>query len=203
MNRFWRLSPRASRLVVPGALLLALSLSGCAGLLVSGAATGISVAHDRRTTGSVVDDQTIEFKVSNQLTLKLPPGNQIGVTSYNGAVLLTGEASSAQARQRAEVIARGIEPPVRVVYNELVVGRPSSLSSQGNDAVITTKVKAALFQITTIPDFDPSRVKVITARSVVYLMGLVKPAEADAAADVASRVEGVRQIVTLFEYING
>ena len=202
MNRFWRLGPRAGRFVVPGGLLLALSLSGCAGLLVSGAATGISVAHDRRTTGSVVDDQTIEFKISNQLALKLPPGNQIGVTSYNGAVLLTGEASSAQARQRAEVIARGIEPPVRVVYNELVVGRPSSLSSQSNDAVITTKVKTALFQITTIPDFDPSRVKVITARSVVYLMGLVKPVEADAAADVASRVEGVRQVVTLFEYIN-
>ncbi|MDS4021438.1 MAG: BON domain-containing protein [Candidatus Competibacter sp.] len=202
MNRFWRLGPRAARFVVPGALLLALSLTGCAGLLVSGAATGISVAHDRRTTGSVVDDQTIEFKISNQLALKLPPGNQIGVTSYNGAVLLTGEASSAQARQRAEVIARGIEPPVRVVYNELVVGRPSSLSSQSSDAVITTKVKAALFQITTIPDFDPSRVKVITARSVVYLMGLVKPVEADAAADVASRVEGVRQVVTLFEYIN-
>jgi osmotically-inducible protein OsmY len=188
--------------VVPGALLLALSLSGCVGLLVGGAATSISVAHDRRTAGTVVDDQTIEFKVYNELNLKLPPGNQISVTSYNGVVLLTGEASTAQARQRAEVIARGIEPSVRMVYNELVIGPPSSLSGQSNDALITTKVKTALFKINNIPDFDPSRVKVVTARSVVYLMGLVKPVEADAVADVASRVEGVRQVVTLFEYIN-
>jgi osmotically-inducible protein OsmY len=33
-------------------------------------------------------------------------------------------------------------------------------------------------------------------------MGLVRRNEADAAADVASRVDGVRQVVTLFEYIN-
>ncbi|MCK7581475.1 MAG: hypothetical protein MZV65_41510 [Chromatiales bacterium] len=34
-------------------------------------------------------------------------------------------------------------------------------------------------------------------------MGLVRPAEADAAANVASQVAGVRQVVTLFEYISG
>ena len=93
------------------------------------------------------------------------------------------------------------EPPVREVYNELVIGPPSSLSTQSNDAMLTTKVKTALFQITHIPDFDPSRVKVVTNQSVVYLMGLVRPREADAAADKASQVGGVRQVVTLFEYI--
>lgn len=203
MNRCLLHTPRTSRLMVPGVLLLALSLNGCtAGLLVGGAATGISVAHDRRSTGAVVDDQTIEFKLTDALALKLPPGCQVSVNSYNGAVLLTGEVSSEQARKRAEVIASQIQPPVRAVYNELIVGPPSTLSAQGNDALISTKVKTALFQITDIPDFDPSRVKVVTARSVVYLMGLVRPAEANAAADVASRVEGVRQVVTLFEYIN-
>ena len=108
---------------------------------------------------------------------------------------------SAQVRQQAEQIARDLkEPPVRLVYNELVIGPPNSLSVQSNDALLTTKVKSALFQIQ-IPDFDPSRVKVVTESSVVYLMGLVKPVEADASANVASRVGGVRQVVTLFEYI--
>lgn len=184
-------------------LALALALSGCAGILVGGAATGVSVAHDRRTTGAIVDDQTIELKLYDVLNRQLPPGNRISITSYNGTVLLTGEAVSEEARQRAEAIARSFnQPPVRMVYNELVVGSPSPLSAQSNDALLTTKVKTALFQINTIPDFDPTRVKVVTDRGVVYLLGLVRPQEANAAAEVVSQVSGVQQVVTLFEYIN-
>lgn len=183
-------------------VLSTVGLTGCAGILVTGAATGIGVAHDRRTTGTVVDDQTIELKVYDLLNRQLPPGNLISTTCYNGAVLLTGEVTSPQVRLQAEQITRSVEPPVREVYNELVVGPPRSLSAQGNDGVLTTKVKAALFSITNIPDFDPSRVTVVTSQGVVYLMGLVRPAEADAATRVASQVGGVRQVVTIFEYIN-
>ena len=186
-----------------GAALLSLSLSGCAGLLVGGTAVAVSVAHDRRTTGSVVDDQTIEFKLYDALNKKLPPGNRISVTSYNGAVLLTGETVSDAARWQAEEIARHLrEPPVRMVHNELIIGTPVPLSVQSNDALLTTKVKTALFQINHIPGFDPTRVKVVTNQSVVYLMGLVRTNEANAAADVASQISGVRQVVTLFELMD-
>ncbi len=186
-----------------GVLALAFSLSGCAGILVGGAATGVSMAHDRRTTGMVIDDQTIELKLYDLLNRQLPPGNRISTTSYNGTVLLSGEAVSEGARRQAEQIARHFNtPPVRMVHNELVIGPPSSLSVQSNDALLTTKVKTALFQINNIPDFDPTRVKVLTDRGVVYLLGLVRPVEADAAANVASQVGGVQQVVTLFEYIS-
>ena len=184
------------------AVLATTLLTGCIPLLVGGTAVGVGVAHDRRTTGTVVDDQTIELKLYDALNQQLPPGNHINTTSYNGAVLLTGEVVSEAVRQQAEQIARNLsEPQVREVYNELAVGPPSSLSVQSNDALITSKVKAALLQITHIPGFDPSRVKVVTDRGVVHLMGLVKRQEADAAADKASQVGGVRQVVTLFEYI--
>ncbi len=182
--------------------MLAFSLSGCAGFLVGGA-TSISVIHDRRTTGTVIDDQTIELQLNDVLNQQLPPpANHINVTAYNGAVLLTGQVVSIPARQQAEDLARRSHPPVREVYNELVIGPPSALSVQGNDALLTTKVKASLFQIHSLPDFDPSRVKVVTESGVVYLMGLVRPVEADAAAEIASAVTGVRQVVTIFEYIN-
>lgn len=181
---------------------LALFLNGCAGLLVGGAATGVTVVHDRRTAGTVIDDQTIELKLQDALNQQLPLGNHISVTSYNGAALLTGQVISAPARQRAEEIARRIDPPVREVYNELVIGPTLPLSVQGNDALLTTKVKTSLFQINNLPDFDPSRVKVVTENGVVYLLGLVRPVEADAAAEIASRVAGVRQVVTIFEYIH-
>ena len=181
---------------------LALFLNGCAGLLVGGAATGITVVHDRRTTGTVIDDQTIELKLHDALNQQLPPGNHISVTSYNGAALLTGQVISAPVRQQAEDIARRVDPPVREVYNELVIGPTLPLSVQGNDALLTTKVKTSLFQINNLPDFDPSRVKVVTENGVVYLLGLVRPVEADAATAIASQVAGVRQVVTIFEYIN-
>jgi osmotically-inducible protein OsmY len=184
------------------AVLATTLLTGCIPLLVGGTAVGVGVAHDRRTTGTVVDDQTIELKLYDALNQQLPPGNHINTTSYNGAVLLTGEVVSEAVRQQAEQIARNLsEPQVREVYNELAVGPPSSLSVQSNDALITSKVKTALLQITNIPGFDPSRVKVVTDRGVVHLMGLVKRQEADAAADKASQVGGVSQVVTLFEYI--
>jgi len=106
-------------------------------------------------------------------------------------------------RWQAEDIARNLrEPPVRMVHNELIIGSPVPLSVQSNDALLTTKVKTALFQINHIPGFDPTRVKVVTNQSVVYLMGLVRTNEADAAADVASQISGVRQVVTLFELID-
>ncbi|HRF43662.1 MAG TPA: BON domain-containing protein [Candidatus Competibacteraceae bacterium] len=186
-----------------GILLLVLSLSGCAGLLVGGTAVGVSVAHDRRTTGMVVDDQTIELKLYDTLNKRLPPGNQISITSYNGTVLLTGQTVSDAVRWQAEDIARNFrEPPVRIVHNELIIGPPIPLSVQSSDTLLTTKVKAALFQINYISGFDPTRVKVVTHRAVVYLMGLVQRNEANAVADVASQVGGVRQVVTLFELID-
>ena len=183
------------------ALLAALLLSGCAGLLLGGAAVGVSVAHDRRTTGTVVDDQTIELKVFDALNRQLPPGNRISATCYNGAVLLTGEVVSEAIKQRAEAVVRGVTPPIREVYNELAVASPRPFTERSNDGLLTAKVKSALFQVR-IADFDPTRVKVVTERGVVYLMGLLRPNEADAAANIASQVGGVRQVVTLFEYIN-
>jgi osmotically-inducible protein OsmY len=42
----------------------------------------------------------------------------------------------------------------------------------------------------------------VTSQAVVYLMGLVRTNEADAAANVASQVGDVRQVVTLFELID-
>jgi osmotically-inducible protein OsmY len=52
-----------------------------------------------------------------------------------------------------------------------------------------------------IPGFDPTRVKVVTQRGIVYLMGIVTEAEGEAAADSIRRVNGVQRVVKLFRYI--
>ena len=47
-----------------------------------------------------------------------------------------------------------------------------------------------------------SNVKVTTENGEVFLLGLVTDREGKAAADIASRVSGVKHVTTAFTYIN-
>ena len=75
-----------------------------------------------------------------------------------------------------------------------------SLGELTRDAALTTEIKFRLTRIG-IPDFDPLRVKVISERGVVFLMGLLTPQEAQAVTDLVRHVSGVRRVVKVFEYI--
>lgn len=182
---------------------LALNLQGCAGMLASGAAVGATAVHDRRSTGTVMDDEGIEWNALSTLAGDRELWDQvhINVTSYNRSALLTGEAATEQARARTEQYVKGLQG-VKRVYNELAVAAPSSLLSRNSDALITGKVKASYLGIQDLKDFDPSRVKVVTERGIVYLMGLVTRAEADAVTERTRQVGGVQRVVRLFEYID-
>ena len=180
------------------------SLTGCAPLVVGGAAaTTATVVHDRRTAGTIIEDQAIELKAARAIRRdkELASQSHINVTSYNMVVLLSGETPTEALRQRAVEIVRRI-PKVRRVYNELAVAGPSSLTSRSNDALITAKVKLALFHIKGLEGFDPTRVKVVTERGNVYLMGLLTHREAESVAEAARRVSGVQRVIKLFEYID-
>ena len=85
------------------------------------------------------------------------------------------------------------------MFNELSVAGKTSIISRTNDSWLTTKVKSSLGTAETT---DAGRIKVVTENEVVYLMGLVTRAEADAAVEVTQGVQGVQKIVKLFEYIN-
>jgi osmotically-inducible protein OsmY len=87
---------------------------------------------------------------------------------------------------------------VREVVNELKVAGASSLAGRGNDALITSNVKALM--VNNGDRFSPLHIKVLTEANVVYLMGLVSPAEGEAAAEIARRAQGVARVVKVFEY---
>ncbi|MBV8679098.1 MAG: BON domain-containing protein [Aquitalea sp.] len=173
------------------------ALSGCFALAAGGVAGGALVATDRRSSGSYVDDQGIEAKVASQLSNKLPSAH-INTTSYNRAVLLTGEVPSEEARQQAELIARAT-PNVRRVSDYTVVAPVSGFSERSNDAWITSKVRTRMLDG---KGYSPNHVKVVTERGVVYLLGLVTPAEGQAVTQVVSETAGVQKVVTVFESLN-
>jgi osmotically-inducible protein OsmY len=50
--------------------------------------------------------------------------------------------------------------------------------------------------------FNRDHIKVFTESGVVYLMGIVTHAEADASSDIASTTAGVQKVVRVFEYMD-
>ena len=177
----------------------ALTVQGCASLAWTGTTTAVSVAQDRRTTGTYIDDEIIELKILAAIRQddELRTQSHVSATCFNGLVLLTGEAPGESLRNRAIEIARRI-PKVRGVQNEVVLGAPSTLTVRANDSLLTGQVKIALLEE---PSINVLHVKVVTERRVVYLMGLLSQQEATRAAEAARRIAGVRRVVLVAEYL--
>lgn len=174
------------------------SLQGCFPVAAVGVSTGVLMAKDRRTSGAYIEDQGIETKSFDHIGKKYKDGINVNVTSFNRNVLISGEVPNDATKTEIGRIVAGIEN-VRNVNNELTVSGISSLTSRGSDTLITSDVK---LRFVGDKRFEADHVKVITESGTVYLLGLVKHAEADAAAELASTTGGVRRVVKLFEYID-
>jgi osmotically-inducible protein OsmY len=186
---------------IPSLLLLALlsaSLQGCFPVVAAGVGTGVMMAQDRRTSGAYVEDQAVEAKAFNLIGKQYKEGVHINVTSFNRNVLISGEVQTEEIRQDVGRLVAGIEN-VRNVSNELIVSGPSSLTSRGSDSLVTSNVKLRFMQD---KRFNAEHVKVVTENGTVFLMGIVKRAEADAATEVASTTGGAQRVVRLFEYLD-
>jgi osmotically-inducible protein OsmY len=173
-------------------------LQGCFPVAVTGMGAAAVMASDRRTTGMYIEDENIEWKVLGKAGGTDFQGAHVNATSYNRRVLLTGEVPTEDAKKKVEEAVRKIES-VREVANELQVAGVSSMASRGNDALVTSNVKARMVNN---GRFSPSHVKVLTEQGVVYLMGLVTQAEGDAAVEIARTTSGVARVVKVFEYIS-
>ena len=195
------MTPRFTRPLVTAiaAATLAGALAGCAPLIVGGAAVGtVLMATDRRSSGAQVDDEAIELRSAARLREALGESAHINVTSYNRQVLLTGEVPTAAARQQAEQIVGRVDN-VKGVVNELGVMGNTTLGQRSSDVLITGKVRASLVDA---QDLQANAFKVVTERSVVYLLGRVTQREADRATGIARSVNGVQKVVRIFELVS-
>ncbi|AVS87281.1 transporter [Paracidovorax avenae] len=183
---------------VLAAVALGTALSACAPLVIGGAAVGTMMAADRRTTGTQVEDETIELRAGNRLRDTFGDRVHVNVISYNRQVLLTGEVPSQQDKERVEQTVLTVEN-VRSVVNDLAVMSASSLSQRANDTLITGKVRASLVDA---KDIFATAFKVVTERNTVYLMGRVTQREADRATEIARGVNDVRKVVRVFEIVS-
>lgn len=190
---------RPSRLVLGllTAAALGVGLSACAPLIVGSAVGGALVATDRRSSGTVVDDQGFEIKALPRIREVVGERGHVNVTSYNRVLLVTGEVPAEPDKAAIEAKLAGMEN-VKGVLNELVIGPNSTLGDRSNDTLITSKVKASYVDAR---DLLANAFKVVTERGVVYLMGRVTEREATRAVDIARGVGGVRKVVRAFEIL--
>jgi len=177
--------------------LLTLSLSGCAGIFIAGAATTANIVTDTRTTKEIWNDNNIEFEVA-AITNKQPYRGSVRVTasSYRGSVVLMGQATTDAERRSFESQAKDV-PGIETIHNQIRVKEPLSVSAISKDSWITTKVKSALLANS---ELNGIKVKVITEDSEVFLLGLVSREHADIATEVARNISGVKQVIRAFEY---
>ena len=181
-------------------LLVIITIQGCAAAVVAGGATGAAVAVDRRTTGTMIEDESIELKAGQAFRNdpEINDNAHWNVTSFNTIVLVSGEAPTQEMKDRMGKIIQEL-PKVSHVYNEITIAAPSALVSRSSDSLITSKVKTKLL---TLDNFDGTKVKVVTEKGVVYLMGLVSHEESDRATETTRQVGGVQKVVKLFQYID-
>jgi osmotically-inducible protein OsmY len=174
-----------------------LALQGCVPVVIgAGGAAAYTSLEDRRTTGTQIDDESIETRASNRISDRFGSRVHVNVTSYNRIALITGEVPDEQSRQEAEKIVRAV-PNVRDVTNDLQISGISSYASRANDAYLTSKVRGRLLDTKRV---SPVHLKVVTESGAVYLMGVVTEPEADEAVDIARNTGGVRKVVKVFEY---
>jgi len=178
--------------------LVGLMLSGCAPVIVGGAATTVvTAASEERGIGGVWDDTKIKTQIlwhySNETN---GPSGEVDVVVRQGRVLLTGTVDQPQKKIDAVRLAWKV-PGVREVVDEIKIGSTATISAFAQDSWITTRAKSALIFDEEIHSVNYN---VQTHDGIVYLMGVASnEQELQKALDRVSRIAGVKEVVNFVE----
>jgi osmotically-inducible protein OsmY len=205
-----RVRPFPSVSLLP-VLVVTTVISGCASvpppLPATIVASGIGIGYvmmqsNKRTFKKYWNDNqldraiTREIKKDPQLKTAARSVTHVNVTVFNGVVLLTGEVPLQNQVARIIDIASSYAAS-RQVINRIELAGKSNFNSRANDVLLTTQVRASVLDSEYL---DGHKIKVVTERANVYLMGTVTREEADIAAEIARSVSGVVRVVKVFEY---
>lgn len=190
------------KFIFPATILaLTLSIESCTTTTaaVAGGAAGAAFS-DPRSLHAQYDDKSLTYQSQRRMnkydTIRLD--SHISTSTYNGNMLLVGQAPDEKARKLAELESSKIEG-VKKIYNRITIQPNISLKDRSEDTWITTKAKTALFSA---KEYNLRNIKVVTENKVIYLMGIVDQMQAEKAADVTRQIPGVKKVVKLFEYRN-
>ena len=181
---------KRSRASIVILLVLVLSLAACSD-------------HERRSTGTVMNDQSLEYDIISNIRNSPSFGEEdhIKVEVHLGVVLLAGETVSEENKTLATQLAEKPRLTERVV-NDLVVGERAGFGGKLDNSWLSTKVNSILLTENPLPGNDASRIKVVSSQNTVYLMGIVTREEGDKIAEIVRNIGGVEKVVKIFDYSN-
>ena len=170
--------------------------SGCAPLVIGGAAAGGTAAvaaSEHRGLSGFASDAEIQAEINHlwfQNSLDLH--RRMGLTVNQGRVLLTGRAADTQMRLDAVRLAWQAKG-VQEVINEIQVDNDSGLMDSARDTWISTQLRTKLTFDSRIHSQNYS---IDTVNGVVYLMGLAdSQGELDRAVEHARALPNVQRVV--------
>lgn len=180
-------------------IILSLGVSGCAATLIgAGVGTGVAVGTDSRGAGVVVDDQTLEHNVNNVLSAQVPDGS-FTVASHGGRVLLAGQVSTQEEKDKAAVAALNTAG-VKKVWNYLTLSVNETVGDISHDTYLTSLAKSRIIGQKGVNAND---IKVVTCSDVVYLLGDNKsagdPVQIAGAIKGVESISGVKKVVNLIQ----
>ena len=174
-------------------------------ILIFAMTCGCTGINEHRTTGTFIEDFSIERKVArfikNDSALK--DQTHVNATSYNEVLLLTGQVPTEKLRQII-IDNAGRVSKVKKIHDFLTIAAPSSMISRTNDSYLTTKVKTHILASVIFKkekNIKVDRIKVVTENSVVFLLGVVSKKQANIASQIARKTPGVQKVVRLWELL--
>jgi len=179
-------------------LLTTLLLQSCAGLIIGAGMGAVSIAHDRRTIGTQVDDTTSASRISIALSSDnaLKEQTNITVQVFNGTALLVGQAPTQALLQQAQKLASSVQN-IKKLHNQIRLGMPIPASILAHDVWLASKIKTKLLSDKRI---DGLHIEIEVENGEVFLMGLVSEKESIIAIDITRNIKGVKQVIKAFEY---
>ena len=185
------LGPRS----VGAAIVLSFFLAGCSPFdlaLGGGATAGVAASEERGVDGSLSD-----ARIGTQISAEWAHKNSntfiaLGLSVYEGRVLITGVLKTQQDVDDAIKIAWGVGG-VREVINEIIIDPSGVTGTFGSDTFIVAQLKAKL-----LIDKDVSAVNysVDAVRGIVYLMGVAQSQdELDRVIGYARNIRYVQKVV--------
>ncbi|WP_131781952.1 BON domain-containing protein [Legionella gresilensis] len=161
--------------------------------------TGATLIYDRHNVYKKVYDYQLALQANQVLfqdRLLKQEGCYLDLAVFKGDILLAGHLPNSKLRHLAEVRLRSLEG-----YRELFL-QVAAYSAPANDLTdtwLTTKIRS---QILADAEINPNDFKIVTVDNIVYVMGDVRPNQAERVLNLAKNTEGVVRVVKLMRYLN-
>jgi len=183
--------------------LFAVFLNACVPVVPSAtstAATVVTMDHERRTTGEVIDDKSIYLQLLAWSIEDLEAkSSNLNFMIYKRVALIAGQAPSPEIKSSIFQNIKLKFPSIDRIIDEVVISKNNSLIGKAKDIAITAQVEASLLSQEVV---NPIHVRVMTVNANVYLMGDVTKREGDGAVKAASKANGINTIVKHFNYLD-